>query len=293
MTLQSETLQSDLASARSSSFAGRRRGASPSGLSALGASAWSRSLVCLALLLLASPAMAYIVVLKDGSQITTDGKYRIEGDKVIVTLPSGTQAFYDASEIDVAKTESLNKVNYGNARLIEGQKVTQIASDARIGADRSLGELVGRRELALPEPRRRDNNRSEARIRYTPAGFVDLVTLPRKPPAEVSLRAEVLSYLQGQGIDGVKVFAGSAEQHLLLEVITVSEVSVFKALEVASAGLQQIHQRFPDQVAAFELLMQTEDGSRAGQFVLTPELAELLLSKRIDTASFFLRYVEF
>lgn len=255
---------------------------------------WAHYLICWAMVLLASPAMAYIVVLKDGSQITTDGKYRIEGDKAIVTLPSGTQAFYDASEIDVARTEALNKVDYGNARLIEGQKTTQMAADARLSEERSLSDLVGKRELALPEPRRRDSNRSsEARVRYTQAGFVDLVTLPRKPPADSAVGAEVVTYLRGQGVDGVKVFAGSADQHLLLEVITVSEVSVFKALEVAAAGLQQMRQRFPEQVAAFELLLQTEDGSRAGQFVLTPELSELLLSKKIDTASFFLRYVEF
>ncbi len=276
-------LQLDRSAAADSSSASRRIPAP-----------WARSLICLILVLLASPTMAYIVVLKDGSQITTDGKYRIEGDKAIVTLPSGTQAFYDASEIDVARTEALNKVDYGNARLIEGHKTTQMAADARLSEERSLSDLVGQRELALPEPRRRDNNRSsEARIRYTPAGFVDLVTLPRKPPADSAVGAEVVSYLRGQGIDGVKVFAGSAEQHLMLEVITVSEVSVFKALEVTAAGLQQMHERFPEQVAAFELLLQTDDGLRAGQFVLTPELAELLLSKRVDTASFFLRYVEF
>lgn len=254
---------------------------------------WSRVLGCLLLGLLASPLAAYIVVLKDGSQITTDGKYRIEGEKAILTLPSGTQAFYRAAEIDVEKTEALNKINYGNARLIEGRTTTTLADDARIGEDRSLSNLVGRRELALPPPRRRDDGNAADRVRYTPAGFVDLMSLPRKPLANSELGSEVVNYMEGQGVESVKVFAGSAEEHVLMHVVTVSETSVFKALEVAAAGLQQISQRFPSEVAGFELLLLTEDESRAGQFFLTPELADLLISKRIDTAAFFLRYVEF
>lgn len=248
---------------------------------------------CMLLMFLVSPVWGYTVVLKDGSQIVTDGKYRIEGEKAILTLPSGTQAFYDAAQIDVARTDELNKVNYGNARLIEGRKVTQLAEDARIGEDRSLSELVGRRELALPEPRRRDSNRNNERVRYTSAGFVDLVALPRKPLANSEISTAIVSYMQGQGVESVKVFAGSAEQHVLMQVVTVSETSVFKALEVAAAGLQQMNERFPSEVAGFELLMLTDEDSRAGQFLLTPELADLLVSKRIETASFFLRYVEF
>lgn len=243
--------------------------------------------------LLASPAAAYIVVLKDGSQITTDGKYRIEGDKAILVLPSGTQAFYDASEIDIAKTEELNKINFGNARLIEGQQVTQLATDSRLNEETSLSDLVGGRNLALPEPRRRDGQRGdEQRIRYTRAGFIDLTSLPRTPPPDAAMGAEVVNYMQGQGVESVKVFGGSSENSVLLQVVTVSEVSVFKTLEVAASGLQQMRQRFPG-LQAFELLMLTEDEARAGQFVLTPELADLLVAKRLDTATFFLRYVEF
>ena len=252
---------------------------------------WSVALLLLGLL--ASPVAAYIVVFKDGSQINTDGKYRIEGDKAILTLRSGTEAFYDASEIDVEKTERLNQVNFGNARLIEGRDVTQLSNQARIAEETTLKDLVGGRNLALPEPRRRDANRgSEDRVRYTSAGFVDLVSLPRQPLPDTAMGTEVVNYLRGQGVETVQVFNGSAEGSVLLQVTTVSEVSVFKTLEVTAAGLQQLRQRFPS-LQAIELLMLTEDGMRAGQFVLTPDLADLLVSKRLDTASFFLRYVEF
>ncbi len=70
--------------------------------------------------LLAVPASAYIVILKNGSQITTAKKYEVQGDKVLLTLANGNTASYRASDIDFAKTDEVNRFGtLNNSTLLE------------------------------------------------------------------------------------------------------------------------------------------------------------------------------
>ena len=256
-----------------------------------------------ALLLLwpAASAWAYTVFLKDGSQITTREKYRIEGDKAILTLPNGTEYFYDASEIDVEKTEEFNKVDLGTAKLIEDGEAKTVAKDTSLDDKVTLKDLLRSREsgLALPErrPRRSESADAEAADMVsaprTKAGFVDLLNLPRDPYPKPTIMSEVMRYLKGQGVDNVRLYRGSETDRPLVEIVAASEASVFKALRDSANSLVQIHERFPDDVGAYELLLLTENQVRAGQFTLTPDLAHELATGAIDPPSFFLRYVEF
>lgn len=254
-----------------------------------------RCLLAAALLLAAAPAWGYIVFLKDGSQIQTKEKYRIEGDKAILILPSGTQASYDASEIDVEKTERVNVVDYGTARLLEGLEGREQENRPR-PEDRkpTFGEYISGRDLALPEVRKRQvAQKREGELPFTQAGFVDLMALRREPYPNTEITGEVLGYLKGQGVDRVRIFQGTAASRPLLEIVAASEASVFKALRDSAHGLAQIRERFPKEVAAFELVLMTDSQARAGQFLLTPELADLLVSGQVNPPTFFLRYVEF
>jgi hypothetical protein len=248
---------------------------------------------------LASPAAGYIVVLKDGSRISTRKAPDVQGERVILILPSGTQAFYQTAEIDFPATKLLNKTDYGTAKLIgDGGEITQVGKKESLDDDkRTLGELFGQRGLALPEPKRRrstgQSGGGEEIIPTTAAGYVDLQKLPREPLANEEIGRELRRYLQGQGIEDVRVYKGSESAHALVEIIAASEASVFKAMKDASNGLVQITERFPGQISAFELLLVTSDQIRAGQFLLTAELANLLVTGALDSPSFFLRYVEF
>ena len=258
----------------------------------------SRSFYCIliaALMLIGTPAWGYIVFLKDGSQIQTKEKPRIEGDKAILILPSGTEAFYDAAEIDTKKTEEINVIDYGTAKLIEGLgKVRALPQGVRFeDEDPTFGSYIAGRNLALPEVRRRETAQAEEGLPTTQAGFIDFMSLKRQPYPHSEITAEVLGYLKGQGVDRVRIFQGSEPDRPLLEIVAASEASVFKALSDSANGLAQIHERFPKKVAAFELVMMTETQARGGQFVLTPELANLLVTGRLKPAGFFLRYVEF
>ena len=248
-----------------------------------------------ALWLLAAPAWGYIVFLKDGSQISCKEKYRIEGDRVILILPSGTEASYDASEIDVEKTERVNVVNYGTAKILEGVGKPEPKKKQLEDQDPTFGEYITGRNLALPENIKRkvaDKPRSDE-LPMTPAGFVDLMSLRRLPYSNSEITAEVLGYLKGQGVDRVRIYQGTRPDRPLLEVVATSEASVFKAITDTAKGLAQVHERFPKQVAGFELVLMNESQRRAGQFILTPERADLLVSGSLSVSQFFLRYVEF
>jgi hypothetical protein len=98
---------------------------------------------------------------------------------------------------------------------------------------------------------------------------------------------------RGQGLTDIKVQAGTRPDRIFLEVATNSEGSVFKTLETSAATLMRLRERFPGKVAAFELLMAAPTGERAGQFVITPELASALSGKKVETSTFFLDNVQF
>ena len=246
------------------------------------------------LLLAATPASAYIVFLKDGSQIQTKEKYRIEGDKAILILPSGTSASYDASEIDIEKTEEINVVDYGTATLIEGlNKQKRLTKDHKFKKEPEFGQYISGRSLALPEVRKRAETVPEDQLPTTRAGFVDLMAFRRAPYPSAEVTGEVLGYLKGQGIDRVRIFKGTEPDRPLIEIVAASEASVFKAIKDSANSLAQIHENFPELVTAFELVLMTESQDRAGQFVLTPELADLLVKDQISVSQFFLRFVEF
>jgi hypothetical protein len=247
-----------------------------------------------ALLLTASPAWSYIVFLKDGSQIQTKEKPRIEGEMAILILPSGTEASYQAAEIDFKKTEEINVIDYGTARLVEGlDKPKQLPKGVRFEDEPSFGEYISGRNLALPEVRKRQVVKKEDQLPTRIAGFVDLMAFNRSPYPSSEITGEVLGYLKGQGIERARIFQGTEADRALIEIVTPSEASAFQAIDVAAAGLHQIHERSPELIKAFELVLMTESQERAGQFLLTPERAELLVNDRLTVSQFFLRFVEF
>ena len=255
------------------------------------------ALLIAATLLVAGPAWGYIVFLKDGSQIATKEKPQIDGDRAILILPNGTQAFYEASEIDLDKTAKVNEVQYGTATLLEHLDNTKRIPNNQPPPEEepSFGEYISGRSLALPELKKRQTAEKPQRgqLPTTSAGFVDLYALRRVPYPNAEVTSEVIGYLKGQGVDRVRIFQGTRSDRPLLEVVAASEASVFKAITDSAQGLAQIHGRVPGQVAAFELVLMNESQQRAGQFLLTPERANMLVSGSLSVSQFFLRYVEF
>lgn len=258
-----------------------------------------RPLLVAVLLLLglfaAASANAYIVVLKDGTQILTTKKYELDGERVLLTLRNGTVTFYDASDVDFETTEELNADGgAGGATFIE-EKVIKTEEPIPDDPDVSISDVAGGQTLGvrLPEPKKRKPKvEGEAALPRTAAGYVDLLRIEREPYGDAEVASEVQSYLEGQG-NRLTIFEGVDEAQPLLEIRANTESEVFKGIRDSASALVQLSQRFADQVQGFDLLFLTEKDVRGGQFSMTAEQAQLIVSGRLEPQLYFLRYVEF
>lgn len=270
----------------------------PLRLKSLGLKPLRRILILLAVAALAAPAWGYVVFLKDGKQIITKEKYRRQGDKVLLVLQSGVTTELAASEVDFAKTDKENQIELGTARVLEGGETRMLSrEEERQGIDEprrtTLSDLAGQRNLALPElSTRREKTDLGETIPYTQAGFIDLERLPRRKLADVEVEAELEQYFESQGLEGFSIYQGSAGDHPLVVVVANSDTAVFKALKDSAGALVQTQARFPKRLAGLEILMMTEGKVRAGQFILSLDLANQLLAG-LDPKIFFTRYVQF
>ncbi|HEV7516365.1 MAG TPA: hypothetical protein VGR07_08705 [Thermoanaerobaculia bacterium] len=246
------------------------------------------------------PLFAYTIYLKDGSSIQAKEKYKIVGERALITLPNGTQTFLVAKQIDVARTEQANKNDYGSAVVIDDSH--QAPPPAQPPPQQSLTDLIHDK---APEPRQLPPARrtrpgtspvsaiaSPSTLLKTKAGFADLSSLARKPYSQVEVTAELQQFFHGQGIEEVEIYQGTQVDRPLVEVTTNSEGAVFRALAVGATALLHVRDRHP-KVSAFELLLMTPGKERAGQFVLTPQLAADVVSRNVEVSAFFLSNVQF
>jgi hypothetical protein len=243
----------------------------------------------------AAPLAAYTVWLKDGSSLAARGKYEVRNGKAIITLTNGTQTFIDAAKIDVPKTEASNRgadygiTDLGNTRVLPGDETPP-------PQQKSITDLIATHSPSsrrLPSARRERDNGVPGQPSRSKAGYLDLESLPRTPFARTEVTAELLQFFRSQNIDEVQVYAGSQADHLLVEIATASEGSVFQSVTASANALLRLRDRFPQQVSALELLLKAPAHEKAGQFVLTPEHAADLVAKKVDVPAYFIANVQF
>ena len=241
-------------------------------------------------------AAGYVIYLKDGSTVAAKEKYRIEKGRAIITLPNGTQSFIPAGNIDVKRTEEANKSGHGSAVVLPGGPPPDPGAAQRGVKDKTLADLIASKVATpreLPTNKRDKNEPAPGRLVKTTAGFNDLSTLARKPYPHAEVGGELQQFFRGQGIEEVEIHEGTQGDRVLLEITTNSEGSVFQALTTASNALLHVRGQYPDRVAAFELLFTTPSRERAGQFLLTPDDATDLISKKVDVTYFYVKNVQF
>jgi hypothetical protein len=251
--------------------------------------------VALLLALTAVPLAAYTVYLKDGRTVQTKDKPRIVNGRALVTLLNGTEAAFDAREIDTRRTEEMNKKNLGAAEIIQsgpsGQE--QPAPAPQSQQPSRLTDLAARGAGPRDAPARRDTATLPTRAAQSISGFPDFLTTPRNPYGDAAVAAELRTFFLGQQVEGVEIYQGTQPGRPLAEVLTSSEGSVFKALSVGANAVLHIRDRFPQKVSGLEIVMVTPSRERAGQFVLTPEMASELVAKRVNLIAFYLDNVQF
>jgi hypothetical protein len=261
----------------------------------------SRPALLLLLALLAGASLllakaAYTIVLKDGSTLIAKEKYRVENGRAIITLIGGTQTFVAVDKIDVQKTEQINRLGLGNGVLVPGSPQDVGTVPAQPRKDQTLADLIhkqGAGPREVPGAKRQKEQPATGKLQKTKAGFNDLSNFPRRPYPHADVTAQLQQFFHTQGFDGVEIWEGTQSDRPLLEIPASSEGTVFKALSTAANGLLQIRTAFPNQVSAFEVLLSTTARERAGQFVLTPEMATDLVSKKVEVTAFFVKNVQF
>jgi hypothetical protein len=264
-----------------------------------------RTLLTLALLLWAVPALAYTVYLKDGQQIIAKSEYQVRDGKAYITLVNGTRTQIDLDEIDVEKTRKANAgAAYGSAVILEDGRTEEVpAPPRREKQEETLSDLIRKGEAGpahVPDGAptgRSGSSRPEAQggpqRTETPAGYVDLLALPRRPADNEALAQTLQSAFREGQMQQVKVYQGTRPDRPLVEVTTDSESAVLRALAVGASVLHRLRERYPEDLAGLELLMVTPDRRRGGQFQLTPQQAAALLQREIDPGTFFLENVQF
>ena len=127
----------------------------------------------------------------------------------------------------------------------------------------------------------------------TPGGFVDLLSVPRRPFANLEIATALVQLFHGQGVDQFDTYQGTTRGRPLVDAVTNSEAAVFRTLAVAASALLRLRERFDGNLEAIELVMMTPSRERGGQFVITPEMAHQLMSKEVDIQTFYVAHVQF
>lgn len=247
-------------------------------------------------LLLGTPVLAYTIVLKDGSTILAREKYRVEGERAIITLQNGTQTFLGVKEIDIARTDQMNRNNYGSAVVLEDDGEVSQQRIAPEPPRKTITDVASSSRSTLTRPPVRRNSKSSrgaSNSLRTTTGNLDLSKLPAQDFGDPEIAQLIRSHFASRNISNVQILKGSRSGRLLLAVRTDSEGEVFRTLALAATALELIQQQHPGQVDAIELVMTTSDGGQAGQFLLTREVIRPLLDGDIEVPQFYVKYVQF
>ncbi len=246
------------------------------------------TVLALLVALVATPLAAYTLFLKDGRTLNIKGKPRIVNGRAVVTMPNGTQASLDPALIDEKKSEAMNQRDLGAAEILDqGTRQQQVTATPQPEPQSRLSDISGRGVGPRDEPARR--NPAAPTGRASASGGIPS---SRTPYGDAAVASELSQFFLGQKAEGVQVFQGS-QGRPLAQVTTSSETSVFRALLTGANALLHIRGRFPQKVDGLEIVMVTPAGERAGQFTLTPGMAEDLVAKRVGLVSFFLNNVQF
>ena len=235
------------------------------------------------------PASAYRIYLKDGSTINAAKEYEVQGDKAYIELSSGGATTIPLDEIDIARTRSLNDTVTSDAIVIEnGRESSNVVIGGRQTVDGS--ELRGVRRFRSSEVD--EEGERSVQLRLTAGGYPDLRSFTRQQANDAELARNLETSLRSQGIETLAVFQGTTSESLLVEITTDAAGEVYDALRSVSIIFEDLRrQQLP--IGAVELLLQTANRSRAGQFVLSADNAPLLAKGRMSPEAFFVEYVQF
>lgn len=248
----------------------------------------------LLLILGVDAAVAYTIVLRDGTTIVAQEKHEVQGGRALITLLNGSMTVIDLVEIDVTKTEEANSgAVLGDAMVLTDRGTERLRSGREDpNRSRTLQDLIQERRAAEQAPGDQTEDDETQPYRTTAAGFPDLPSL-RRTPLESSEMSNFLSQrLEAESIHRFRIYRGTAPRFVFVELVAGNADEVFAALESMARITMDTVERYP-RVEGLEVLMTSMSRSRAGQFLFTARNAPLLANARLEPADFFLEYVQY
>lgn len=236
-------------------------------------------LTAFAALLAASPALAYVVKLKDGTLIFARTAYTVKGTKAIITLENGTVTQYDLDKIDVPGTEEYNEKYKGNVIALDtpSEKTLATPQPSPIPMAR-LQDLIRQKKMAATKPLPTPNNPLNAGEAGGGSSWGAI---------ERYVQEAVAKSFDGAGISQYRLV--SYRGGLKLLSTANSEEAVFNTLGAAARAVADLNAKGRD--VSLEIVLSTSSGETAGSFLMTSEQARLLVNGQITVADYFVKNV--
>jgi hypothetical protein len=234
-----------------------------------------RTLLLLLLLLAFAPAaLAYSIVLKNGSILFAREKYTVKANNAIITLQNGTVVSYPLDQIDVPGTEKYNRENAGNVIALEtgGDRV---APTPQLTAPPSttLQDIIRKRNVTLGSaPSKKDQGDGG------PSSFQSV-----EPAIEQTFRR----ILDGASITQYRLATYRGKVRLLATANT--EEAVFNTLAATARALSDLANHGKEMNV--DIVLTTSAGDSGGTFEMSPDQARQIVNGNINTADYFLRNV--
>jgi hypothetical protein len=223
--------------------------------------------------LAASPASAYVVVLKDGSKLFGKEKYTIRKDFAVFTMENGNVAEVPMANVDVPATEKYNQENVGNVLVLNTPTQKVLETPKNTSTDRQNLSRYIQQQFAQPRAPRKEEK--------------TVAPKPATPEiADPLIIREAIRILEGAGVTQYKLEIGPK-----VVLIADQEDAVFRGIS-ASARLAQ------DLIAlgkapALEVEVVSSAGSDGGRFRMTLDTIKALTEGSMTASEYFVQNVIF
>jgi len=202
-----------------------------------------------------------------------------------MVLVTGVLTSYPVSHVDLIETERYNQQGLGSALLIEelsfaGTPVPTVTPKIPLGTYVSLEAMQKNPELGttiVPT--------------YTPTPGIRLHTYPYHDERVTRAFEKIFN---DEKLYLYHTSAGTSQDYFFIQAVTDSEDEVFHALRTVCQAYYLIR-KADETVApgAVELQMIQTSRKPAGTFRITPELANMLVSKEVTVQQFYIKNVIF
>jgi hypothetical protein len=235
-----------------------------------------RSLLFLLVLVLgASDALAFNVLLKNGSIIFAREPYTVKGTKAIITLQNGTIVSYDLDQIDVPGTEKYNKENPGNVIAIStGDSQPAMAPPTPLPTT-SLQDVIRQKKVTIGAPQAKGAGASAS---GSASSFQSV-----DPFIEDSFHRT----LDGASISQYRITLMRGRVRLLATANT--EEAVFNTLAATARVLADLANK--GKSLTIDIVLTTSGGESAGAFEMDPDQARLIVNGSLTAADYFIQNV--